>query len=96
MKHLVNTLAALAIAALLSTSYLLDDSEPTSAATADAIKTAATQAIYTRAASQLCGNGAVVEQPDGSIRCALHNGKHPTSPATTRNADVVQTAQVQP
>ena len=91
MKHLVNTLAALAIAALLSTSYLLDGPEPTSAATADAIKTAATQARYTRAASQLCGNGAVIEQPDGSIRCALHNGKR-----TTRNADVVQTAQVQP
>lgn len=95
MKHLVNTLAALAIAALLSTSYLLDGPEPTSAATADAIKTGAIQARYTKATGHICGNGAVVEQPDGSIRCALHHGKR-TSPATTRNADVVQTASVQP
>ena len=45
-------------------------------AQADAIQTAQARDRYLTAAAKLCGiNAAVIEQADGSLRCALHNGR---------------------
>lgn len=45
-------------------------------AAADAIESAQARDRYLTAAAKMCGiNAAVIEQADGSMRCALHNGR---------------------
>lgn len=77
----LNVLLATLIAAVLSTSYLLDGPTDHSAEHAqaaaldDAIKTEAAQARFARAGAAICGeNAAVMDLGDGTIQCLTKRG----------------------
>jgi len=74
----VALLCALTIVCVLLLAYVgpsIDDHSADNAS-ADAIQSAAARDRYLTAAAKMCGiNAAVVEQADGSMRCALHNGR---------------------
>lgn len=93
--RLINwTLAAL-IAAIMSTSYLLDGPDDHHAEQAhamslrDAQRAQAAQFRKLKAASAMCGNGAVRESEDGAIHCLVRHAKRVSSTQ-------VAAAQVQP
>ena len=72
---LISVLVALFILLLAWIGPAIDDHSGDAAA-ADAIQTAQARERYIVAAQKLCGiNAGVIEQADGSMRCALHTGR---------------------
>jgi hypothetical protein len=74
---ITNWLLALSIVALYAAMQTLDGPSDAqaqwdqSAALQDAIKSEATQARFTRAAAQICGNGSWTQDADGAVRCHM-------------------------
>ena len=71
---LISFLAALVILLLAYVGPAIDHSGDFSEA--DAIQSAQAHDRYLVAAQKMCGvNAGVIEQADGTMRCALHNGR---------------------
>ena len=85
----INILLLIAMTVLfafvLSACHLIDDHSDDRAQAdnlQDAIKTAKARANFVKAASDICGiNAGWIEQADGRIRCALHNGRRTSKTA---------------
>ncbi len=90
-----NWLLALLIVAIFAGIQQLDHPSDHAAQTdqsddaQDAIKTAAAEERFTRAAAIVCGNAGWAVQPDGAVRCIPRKG-------TNKVGAVVALAQVQP